>query len=178
MPQHDTPVIRTPYTDLSPITRMLCESYEDWEASYVGASEWSYTNYLQQRWDNHVDFINVEHDIVFWPGALEELWSCPQEWCYYAYDLSTPQFPYLGCTKIKATLMDKAPTVWEDQRRKRSWEERPSMPPWAWCDGWLHQAIPLEIGHLHRPGVVNANNAAWIACRKCKRHHPTYSPCS
>ena len=177
MPQYSTPHVRTPYTDLSPITRNICEKLEDWEAVYVGSSEWGYTNFLQQLWDDHEDVIIVEHDVIPWPGAIEALWSCPCEWCYYPYDLDNPLFPYLGCTKIKATFMDKVPHVWEKQRESKVWEERANMPPWSWCDGWLWLMSGKMEGHKHMPGVVNANKAAWTPCKKGDKFHAEYALC-
>jgi hypothetical protein len=177
MSQYARPKVRTPYTDLSPITRNLCEQLEDWEAVYVGGSEWSYTNFLQDLWDKHEDVIIVEHDIVFWPGAIDALWDCKEEWCFYGYDTNRPLFPYLGCTKITPRLMDKALNCWGEQRRIKNWIERPNQPPWSWCDGWLWLSVGKLEGHLHTPGVVNANRAAWEPCKKCGKNHAEYSQC-
>ena len=177
VPQYSTPHVFTPYTELSPITSLLCSKLEDWTAVYVGDNEWSYTRFLQERWDEHIDFINVEHDIVFWPGAIEELWDCSAEWCYYPYDIADPMFPYLGCTKITARLMDKAPDAWQRQRERKVWSEREGQPPWSWCDGWLWLMTGKMQGHIHRPGVVNANAAAWTPCPTCHKNHAGYIRC-
>lgn len=53
----------------------------------VAQDDFTYGQALERHWQAGEPFINVEHDIVPWPGALEALWSCasPEPWCGYPY---------------------------------------------------------------------------------------------
>jgi hypothetical protein len=92
--------------------------------------------------------------VVVWPGALEELWGCPEPWCAFGYspndnfaDHVRTLFPYLGCAKFAAPIIAASPGAWDD------------------ADDWLtldrHIASVLRsLGfdvHQHFPPVVNAN---------------------
>lgn len=148
------PRIRVPYVDsmLSPITAVLCDKYDDCEFTNLDG-EYGYARYFNRLWSLHEDFINVEQDVIFWPGAIEALWACSEPWCAYGYSedhLFPPNPPVLGCTKITTTIMDKVPHIWEHVPRLRT-------PIWAWLDGWLWQSLGTEyFPHQHFPYVINA----------------------
>jgi len=71
-PQVDSPQIYCPYTNLQAGTTVALANYT---VNFVNCTgdKWAYTKYFQDRWDEGKTFISVEHDIVFWPGAIEEL---------------------------------------------------------------------------------------------------------
>lgn len=117
-------------------------------------SEDGYARFLQARWAEGRTWVNVEHDVVFWPGALRELWACPEPWCAFGYsendcfaDQSRTMFPYLGCAKLGASLIAATSGVWA---QKAGWLD---------CDGHLARTA-RDAGfdvHQHFPSVVNAN---------------------
>lgn len=129
------------------------------EVEYVHVPEpWDYAAFFRQRWEEGQSFINVEHDVIPWPGALQALAACGRAWCGYNYHLKCHQgledpnltlgVP-LGCVKLSETLIRATPGLW-DQRVE-----------WTVCDTHLTQAA-YQAGirfHQHFPGVVNANPA-------------------
>jgi hypothetical protein len=109
----------------------------------------SYPKYWLTRWEERVRFINVEHDVLPWPGAFTSLWNCNQDWCVFGYgdnEILT-HGAYLGCVKFSREFIEATPDLWT------------SMPDeirdWRHCDGWLRkyaQAHGLQF-HQHLPSV-------------------------
>jgi hypothetical protein len=163
--------IYVPAIEVQALTRHLLEmgGYE-WLPVTVDTA-WGYSDYLQARWDERRDFINLEQDIVFWDGALETLWECPLEWCVYQYRrnelIHEHSTPFLGCAKITARLIEKLPDVWKRQRAEMNGWKEVGMPPWSYCDSWLWTcAQDRDIRpHQHFPSVVNANPSYWAMRR-------------
>lgn len=113
----------------------------------------SYVRYFEERWAERRTFINLEHDVVPWPGALDELWACPQPWCAFGYrpgeNLAQPDAcAYLGCAKIGEALIARLPNVWRD---------KPAPRVWSNCDCWLTTYARQQriVVHQHYPAVVN-----------------------
>ncbi len=144
-----------PYTVLQTATRIsLIEC--GGVVHYVELDGWpgAYARYWQHRWTEARRFINVEHDVVVWPGALRQLWECPEPWCAYGYHLNDDfadrertSFPYLGCVKLSAELIVATQGLWD------------GATDWLTLDGWL-AGRAREAGvdvHQHYPPVVNAN---------------------
>lgn len=131
-----------------------------------------YPRFLKRRWSEERTFINVEHDVVPWDGALESLWACEQPWCAFAYraeeiyaeDNHTPVF---GCCKFSAEFMRLTAGVWDamleeatDRARNPGGLAIGWNPKWKMCDGWLRQwakyVIPQpQFVHQHFPEVQN-----------------------
>lgn len=130
-----------------------------------------YPRFLKARWDAGETFINVEHDVVPWAGALESLWNCEHPWCAFAYadeiyaeDNHTPVF---GCCKFSSSFMKATAGVWEamlenavDRARNPSGIAVAWNPKWKLCDGWLRQwakyVLPQsQFVHQHFPAVQN-----------------------
>lgn len=118
--------------------------------------EYGYWDYFKKRWEERETFINVEQDIVVWPGALKALWYCPREWCVYDFHLLCHQgrkleeekvgIP-LGCMKISKEAIEKT---------KGHWDGKPVGP--YECELHLTKIISFGLKvHQHYPGVVNAN---------------------
>ena len=113
-----------------------------------------YARYFAARWAEGETFINVEHDVVPWPGAIEALLACSEPWCCYGYHQSCHRQTGigiagpLGCVKITAELIAATPGAWDEPCA------------WDYCDCRLRDvACPLGFrGHEHFPGVVNANS--------------------
>ncbi len=142
-------IVRVPYTEVQPATRIALQPYTvQWREI-----ETDYASYWRDQWTYGQPFINVEHDVVPWPGALEGLWSCIGAWCAYAYhhgeDYLDGQtaFPYIGCVKIGRGLIEATPGLWDDD------------VDWLVCDRHLAagaRAAGIEVCQ-HHPPVVNAN---------------------
>jgi hypothetical protein len=139
-----------PYTEIQPATLISLIGYTYTPVKVEG--EYGYSYYFRDRWRSGKTFINLEHDIVVYPGALKALWDCPREWCVYDYHLpvhwernlehETRGIP-LGCMKISAEMISKTKDLWD-------------VPvPWSYCDFRL-TGCGLNV-HQHHPGVVNAN---------------------
>lgn len=133
---------------LHPVTASQCDQY-DWEAIEVSGS-WGYTDYFIDRWANRIPFINVEQDVITWPGAIESLWNCSEEWCAFTYE-GYNTVPVLGCCKFTASFINRIPKVWIEQKLSKLRE-----PGWYWLDGWLWQYLNHEYPHMHYPNVINA----------------------
>jgi len=149
--------IFVPFTKIGEATRIALIGY-DYRPVDVSGDDFAYGRHFAARWAQRQDFVNVEHDCIPWPGAIEAIASCPEPWCTYDYSLPclrerdmhhpTTMVP-LGCAKIGADLMIatidiwKAPCHWENCDRRITEEAR---------------ALGLEV-HQHFPGIVNANSA-------------------
>jgi hypothetical protein len=136
-----------PYTKLHPVTEYVLNSYKlpVWFVPVDGDD--GYRRLMLNLWRERKSVIIVEHDIVPWPGAIEELWNCSCHWGAYSYQIDGGIGIYhgLGCTKITTHLMDAVPTIWE----------RPE--PWHLLDQILFfeaRNCGLEPHH-HRPPVIH-----------------------
>lgn len=142
--------IYVPYTKLSEATQIALVGYD---YIPVDVSVRGYSDFLLERWREGESFINIEHDVVPWPGAIEAIAECPEPWCGYAYHVgaSLDPHPYwhpmLGCVKIGAELIRRTADCWD------------SPVEFFDCDvvlatrGYAAKLSP----HRHFPGVVNAN---------------------
>lgn len=146
------PLIFIPYTKVQDATLISLIGLEYTPVKIEG--DFGYSNYFKDRWDAGESFINLEHDIVVYPGALQALWDCPQPWCAYNYHLPVHQLENLedeatnvptGCVKVSAEMIKQLPGFWDT----------PIL--WDRCDQHLSKC-GLKV-HQHFPGVVNANPA-------------------
>jgi hypothetical protein len=165
--------IWVPYTQVAPATRAALAPYQVWwndKVNYALMDEDDdYPHFLNKRWDAKRTFLNVEHDVVPWDGALESLWACEEPWCAFAYredeiyaeDNHTPVF---GCCKFSAWFMAATVGVWDamldnatDRVRNPSGIDIRGNPKWKLCDGWLRQWAREEglFVHQHFPAVQN-----------------------
>lgn len=145
-----------PHIKLFPATLISLIGY-NYTAVYA-PGDYEVGDYFKERWREGKTFINIEQDIVPWPGAIKAIWDCPQEWC--VYDMHLPchwgrnlenevnGIP-LGCMKISAEVIKKTPGIWDEPVK------------WTVMDIHLTKQF-LKRGlkvHQHHPGVVNANPA-------------------
>jgi hypothetical protein len=120
---------------------------------YSGQPE-AYATLLAKYWMAGEEFINLEYDVAPWPGALEQLWACPEPFCHFPYPGLPPGrlVEGIGCTKFGQAIIDKIPNSWED------W----GNVPWWDLDG----AIITEIKqagfnrHVHMPYVAHIRRPA------------------
>jgi hypothetical protein len=77
--------------------------------------DFSYGRYFRERWDEGKTFINVEHDTAFWPGALEEIWDCPEPLCIFGHgkDEKLDEFGVIALLvlAVPELLVPQAPLV-------------------------------------------------------------------
>lgn len=127
----------------------------------------SYYKLMVKLWAEHEQFITVEHDVMPWPGAIQQLWDCPEPWCGNTYymrgKLGVVAF---GCTKFSVELIDKMPWIWELVARPANFdgsleEPDPLRTHWAVLDGLWRDLVDLNFPdlkpHLHNPPVVHMN---------------------
>lgn len=108
-----------------------------------------YSRLLRQMWREGETFVIVEQDILPWPGAIEELFYCPGQWCScsYPYGGAPGIYHMLGCTKISSQLMLNTPHLWD------------TPVHWSQCDVHLRDGA-LSMGqepHPHRPPAIHLN---------------------
>ena|SRR5215207_6192247 len=143
-----------PFTKLEPATELVLRPYIP---EYVDVSTLdSYRLLLKRIWETGKTVIIVEHDIVPWPGALDELWYCPCAWGSYSYHLHGGIGIHhgFGCTKLSSRLMAETQGVWDDGIS------------WNMLDQVLlfkARAYGFEPHH-HRPAVVHLNPRHYEVC--------------
>lgn len=141
-----------PYTRIQPVTRYAMRHYEYTAVRLDGTD--GYSRFLEERWNEAEDFVNVEHDVIPWRGAIEEIKACPQPWCTFLTDVDNKMFriPTLNVAKFGAQLLRDHPIDWAAQRVDK-------FPSWQHCDSWIKIGLEtrgVEV-HYHSPAVINAN---------------------
>lgn len=141
-----------PYFSMQAVTAISLIGYDYLPIKTDG--DYGYSEYFKKRWEESQTFISIEQDTVIYPGALEAIWDCPQEWCVYDVHLPNHRKRTLGnevsaiplaCMKVAAEMINKTPNLWDEPIE------------WSKCD---QQIIKSGIKvHQHFPGVVNANPA-------------------
>ena len=120
-----------------------------------------YLAMLTHLWELGEPFVNVEHDVEFPPGTVEEVARCPGLWCWHPYvNVPTvPQLANLGLTKFSAPFIAALPYVWTDfasssEVMRRRWQRQPT---WSMLDAWLIDYAEARgyPGHAHHALVVN-----------------------
>lgn len=143
-----------PYTTLHPVTKSVLDSYDLQDVAYVDVSKDAdaYRRLLRDLWRDEVAVVLIEHDIVPWPGAIEELAGCMGLWCSCAYRFKGGYGVYhgFGCTKISADLMRLLPNVWAEPGT------------WDLLDQRLLFAARdvRQEPHPHRPPVIHLGRSA------------------
>ncbi len=131
---------------------------DGWEPEYRHmAGDGSYHDLLRECWRGGETFAVVEHDIVCWPGALQELANCEEQWCTLPYYCSVGWIvDGLGCVKFGESLLALYPEFLN--------EPFPSC-----CRHTRHycgldrlvahrfEALGMKP-HVHCPGVTNLND--------------------
>lgn len=111
--------------------------------------EYSYSEMFIELWKEGEDFISLEHDVVPWPGALQELWNCGNpRWCSYKYPLAPNVLqPALGCIKVSSLVIEAYPLLW------KLWDNR----KWNELDGIVCTALEAVTGstHIHTPPLAH-----------------------
>jgi hypothetical protein len=137
-----------PYRTLNHWTERVLDSY-GLPVMYapLGDDDDAYRRLLQRLWQARTTIVIVEHDVVPWYGAIEELHHCMGLWCScsYRYHGGYGLYHTLGCAKLSAALMQKLPNLWDEPGH------------WSQLDQRLFFAA-REVGqevHPHRPPVLH-----------------------
>jgi hypothetical protein len=115
--------------------------------------EHSYGDLLAELWEEGEPFINLEHDVAPWPGALTQMWSCKFGWC--AMPLIVHQCvneTNLGCVKFSKSFIEAYPDLWTTYPRNEIFD-------WRSLDAWLYQKTQPLGHHRHAPPALHLNEA-------------------
>lgn len=133
-----------------------------YETVDVSSDHWAYTRYLEQRWQEGETFVNMEHDIVPFPGAITQIWNCPYNWCFYGYvpdvDLVENGCAPFGLVKFSKDFINSTQGLW---RMMREYYDENYEYVWQCHDVFMFHKLVKERGqwkpHQHFPAVFNAN---------------------
>lgn len=113
-----------------------------------------YGRLFTDLWQAKRGFVLVEHDIVPWPGAIEQMLRCEHEWCAFAYPTTLhSRCQSLGCVKFSASLMERIP--YDSEWQNRGWDA---------LDGAVIGTLEAETVHTHEPPVAHCK-ARMLALR-------------
>lgn len=156
-----------PMTQLQPATEIYTlDKTVDPGADYtqvdVSSDSLAYTRYLEGRWQQRDSFVNMEHDVVPWPGAINQIWYCPYPWCFYGYvpdvDCVENNCAPFGLVKFSSELIKTFPEVWS---KMREYYAEDFEYVWQYHDVWMFEYVVNKLEgprpHQHYPAVFNAN---------------------
>ena len=126
--------------------------------SYEGDDTFAYCDHIEKLWGEGKGFINLEHDVVPWPGGLDELWNCEQPCCRFQYPVFPPgsHSKGIGCVKFSEEVVQK---VNSDEWCNQSWWD---------LDGTLMSSIKgagFTI-HEHRPLAAHVRLRSFTTVEK------------
>ena len=106
--------------------------------------EFAYDRLFRRLWAEAEPFVIVEHDILPWPGAIDGLLACREEWCGHQYYVHGQLRSYLGCVKFDPVKIGPIPLP-----------DEPVL--WSDLDLTIIRALSQRghTGHLHGPAVVH-----------------------
>jgi hypothetical protein len=132
---------------------LYCEGVTDVTRVVVGTPA-AYADLLGAFWQAGDGFILVEDDMAPWPGAIDQLRACPEQWCRFDYSIGFGRFGRgtLGCMKFSPAMTRSVPDLW------RRWDGR----PWQHLDAAVVRAIEgafLSLDcHVHTPPIAHARH--------------------
>ena len=168
-------MILVPYADpdaweLRAVLRNLDLQGFAYDAVDCSRSHTAYPEAVRERWNAEEPLVIVEHDILPWPGAIDEILACPFSFCGLAYIEHSVLAAALGCTKIGADVM-AAVTLPEMTSIQGPPYERPVA--WDTLDWDLFRTVEGAGFRLdvHDPPVVHLHEGfSW------DRSAPRWSP--
>ncbi len=141
-----------PYANLHPVVPRVLSSY-GFTPRYVdlNGDDHSYWRLLKEIWEKGETVTIVEHDILPWPSAIEEMLACPAIWCGYSYDQrGIGLYHSFGCVKFTSELMKQTRHIWDDVE-DRHWSKLDTQFEW--------KTFQLGIRpHQHRPAVIHLHS--------------------
>jgi hypothetical protein len=144
-----------PFTKLNKLQDKLLRQYRLKPVYTPMIQEYDYFNLLSRLWWEREPFVLLEHDILPWPGAIEELEACPRPWCSFSYHTKSTQwksegygvFQTFGCCKFAPAIMDKVPDIFS-KFASTSWNHLDAQ-----FGHFMQEAGYLP--HPHRPWVIH-----------------------
>lgn len=138
----------------------------------VSGGDDHYAQLFRHLWDKGEEFAIVEHDVIPWPGALEDLARCPESWCAYGYvtsgDLSTQDVPPLGCVKFRP----EGDVPFEELFALFLESQSPGivaglLPHWSSMDNVIARSLRARGWqvHEHKPGVAHLHPLVTVVPR-------------
>lgn len=161
-----TAKVYVPHTHLREATRLYLadETVEpegkDVHFVDVTGSPWAYTDHLATRWMVAETWVNLEQDVVPWPGSIGALVACREPWCFYGYlshiDMVANGGAPFGLAKFTTGFMRQTSDVWTQMR---SYYEPDFAQVWRYNDIFLFDYCRKRgiVPHQHYPAVFNAN---------------------
>lgn len=148
-------VISKPFGVTCPAELTLGVEGIEYETHSVSFSDFSYASVLTGVWQVQSEFINLEHDVAPWPGALDQLHDCPEPFCFFqypfwpAYHLGTG----IGCMKFGQAVLDAIPESWENWGNLSWWDLDGAVVADVLGSGFkAHQHGP-PVAHVRRPMI-------------------------
>lgn len=108
-----------------------------------------FSEFLRYMWKQAEPFVLIEHDVLPYPGAIQEIWDCPEEFCGKPYRIATFEAACFGCTYFGSELMTQYPDAMEEAARRD--------PVWSCLDHRLADVL-AESG---RKGDQNPGDGSW-----------------
>lgn len=110
----------------------------------------AYGELLSYLWKYGEGFILLEHDVVPFPGAMDKLEECDEDWCVHKYPPAPNKLYYsLGCIKVSSKLIEQT----SDAPERFNWTET----RWSNLDSRVYPAIMEKIKspHVHEPPLAH-----------------------
>ena len=145
-PEDVRPNIVLPYAEVNGTSAVLDAVKLNLPTMVKMERSFSYDLLFRKLWADGKPFIIVEHDIIPWPGALVEMWKCPEPWCGFPYFVFGMLRSYLGCTKFDPARLGECPLSGE-------------LLEWQRIDKKIEAQFLMRghKGHLHSPAVTHLN---------------------
>lgn len=129
------PYVKNPMLD---VVRLNLE-IQGTEAEYREmTTETSYAELFIELWARQVPFILVEHDVLPWPGAIEQLANCSLGWCGFNTSLQ--------CTKFVPFMLGECPVTPDTH-----WQQVDKVF-WTLEDRFKFHEHSPQVVHLHQEG--------------------------
>lgn len=129
-------------------------NFEVQEVFCIGSH--GYGDSLKRLWEKGEGFINLEHDVAPWPGALTEMWKCKVSWCALPLIVhGCENQNNFGCVKFGKTFIAVTKGIWEEYPRNEIFD-------WRSLDGWFYQKMKEKFDcfhHTHRPAALHFNRS-------------------
>lgn len=119
------------------------------------APDFAYGHHFTHLWNEGKPFITVEHDVVPWPGAIDQLMACPEPWCTHRFPNGANLIVSFGIGKY--TPRGPAPESWSRVADGR------------YLDGEVLPYLQRELGyrpHVHDPPVAHCRLSSEGAIRR------------
>jgi hypothetical protein len=132
------------------ITPYLAELFDRTENDPRGAN-WAYYDLLHKEWKaTSRDTVIVEHDIIVWPGLVQDMLACQAPWCTTSVLIHGKWNTFtFGCVKFGSDFKCQFPELFTNCRSKE----------WHQLDVWFLQQTEERdlLPCVHLPGVVHLN---------------------